>query len=195
MISLSHFNSLPQIFRYFKSRTTCLKFIEEQVYPDGTVACPYCGSLHPYRRSDGRFKCRECGSSFSILQGTIFQDTKLPLYKWFGAIYLMSVHSKGISSVQAAIDLGLKNLCNGVDNLGSVVVLPNKARRINRYFRKQISAVQSKMDKCIKGSSRHCKLKKNEKETVQQKERTDKTDSTYPEQKTGGYELQDDCSW
>ena len=59
-----------------------------------------------------------------------------------------------------AIDLGLKNLCNGVDNLGSVVVLPNKARKINRYFRKQISAVQSKMDRCIKGSSRHSKLKK-----------------------------------
>lgn len=30
MINLSHFNSLPQIFRYFKSRLTCLKFIEEQ---------------------------------------------------------------------------------------------------------------------------------------------------------------------
>ena len=59
-----------------------------------------------------------------------------------------------------AIDLGLKNLCNGVDNLGYVVVLPNKARRINRYFRKQISAVRSKMDRCIKGSSRHSKLKK-----------------------------------
>lgn len=59
-----------------------------------------------------------------------------------------------------AIDLGLKNLCNGVDNLGSVVVLPNKARRINRYFRKQISAVQSKMDRCVKGSSRHRRLKK-----------------------------------
>lgn len=107
MISLSHFNTLPQIFRYFRDKATCLKFIEEQIYPDGVVACPYCGGIHPYRRSDGRFKCRECGSSFSILQGTIFQDTKLPLYKWFGAIFLMSVHSKGISSIQAAIDLGV----------------------------------------------------------------------------------------
>lgn len=107
MISLSHFNTLPQIFRYFRDKATCLKFIEEQIYPDGVVACPYCGGIHPYRRSDGRFKCRECGSSFSILQGTIFQDTKLPLYKWFGAIFLMSVHSKGISSVQTAIDLGV----------------------------------------------------------------------------------------
>ncbi len=107
MINLSNFNSLPRIFRYFRDNTTCYKFIEEQIYPDGLVACPYCGGLHPYRRGDGRFKCRECGSSFSILQGTIFKDTKLPLYKWFGAIFLMSVHSKGVSSRQAAIDLGV----------------------------------------------------------------------------------------
>ena len=59
-----------------------------------------------------------------------------------------------------AIDLGIKNLCNCVDNLGNVVTVPNKARRINKYFRKQISSVQSKMGKCTKGSSRHCKLKK-----------------------------------
>ena len=107
MINLSHFNSLPQIFRHFRDKATCYKFIEEQIYPDGMVACPYCGGMHPYRRGDGRFKCRECGSSFSILQETIFQDTKLPLYKWFGAIFLMSTHSKGISSKQAAIDLGV----------------------------------------------------------------------------------------
>jgi transposase-like protein len=107
MISLAHFNSLAQIFRYFSDNATCLQFLEEQIYPDGMVACPYCGGMHPYRRGDGRFKCRECGSSFSILQETIFQDTKLPLYKWFGAIFLMSTHSKGISSKQAAIDLGV----------------------------------------------------------------------------------------
>ena len=107
MINLAHFNSLPQIFRHFRDKATCLKFIEEQIYPDGLVACPYCGGMHPYRRGDGRFKCRECGSSFSILQETIFQDTKLPLYKWFGAIFRMSTHSKGVSSKQAAIDLGV----------------------------------------------------------------------------------------
>ena len=80
MINLAYFNSLSQIFRHFRNQSTCLQFIEEQIYPDGLVACPYCGGMHPYRRGDGRFKCRECGSSFSILQGTIFQDTKLPLY-------------------------------------------------------------------------------------------------------------------
>lgn len=68
-----------------------------------------------------------------------------------------------------AIDLGLKNLVNGIDNLGEVVVLPNKAKRINRYFRKQISKVQSKMDKCTKGSRKHSKLRKTKKKLYERK--------------------------
>ena len=80
-----------------------------------------------------------------------------------------------------AVDLGIKNLCNGVDNMGNVITIPNKAKKINTYFRKQISKVQSKMDKCVKSSNRHEKLKKSKEKTVQTKRCTDKTDSTYSE--------------
>ena len=68
-----------------------------------------------------------------------------------------------------AIDLGIKNLCNGVDNLGNVVTIPNKAKKINTYFRKQISKVQSKIDKCVKGSNKHKKLKKVKKKLYKRK--------------------------
>ena len=69
-----------------------------------------------------------------------------------------------------AIDLGIKNLCNGVDNTGNVVTIPNKAKKINTYFRKQISKVQSKMDKCAKGSNRHEKLKNIKKKLYKRKD-------------------------
>lgn len=68
-----------------------------------------------------------------------------------------------------AIDLGVKNIVNGVDNLGEVVVLHNKAKHINCYFRKQISKVQSKMDKCVKGSNKQKKLKKVKKKLYERK--------------------------
>ena len=58
-----------------------------------------------------------------------------------------------------AIDLGIEKLATGIDNKGKVVIVPNKAQKINKYFRKEISKVQSKMDKCTKGSNRHKKLK------------------------------------
>ncbi len=59
-----------------------------------------------------------------------------------------------------AIDLGIKNLVNGIDNDGRWITLPNKAKKINEYFRKQISSVQSRMDKCTKGSKRYNRLRK-----------------------------------
>lgn len=68
-----------------------------------------------------------------------------------------------------AIDLGIKNLVNGIDNMGNVITMPNKAKKINGYFRKHISSVQSKMDKCTKGSNRHRKLRKTKKKLYQRK--------------------------
>lgn len=59
-----------------------------------------------------------------------------------------------------AIDLGIKNLVNGIDNDGRWITLPNKAKKINEYFRKQISLVQSSMDKCTKGSKKYNRLRK-----------------------------------
>lgn len=62
-----------------------------------------------------------------------------------------------------AIDLGLKELATGVDNLGNVVVLRNKAARIGKYFGKQISKVKSKLSKKQKNSRSWSKLNKTKK--------------------------------
>jgi hypothetical protein len=43
----------------------------------------------------------------TIITGTIFGETKLPLRKWFIAIYLLSTTSKGISSVQLSKHVGV----------------------------------------------------------------------------------------
>ena len=69
-----------------------------------------------------------------------------------------------------AIDLGIKNLVNGIDNDGRWITLPNKAKKINEYFRKQISSVQSRMDKCTKGSKRYNKLRKIKKRLYRRKD-------------------------
>lgn len=62
-----------------------------------------------------------------------------------------------------AIDLGLKELATGVDNLGNVIVLRNKAARIGKYFDKQISKVKSKLSKKQKNSRSWSKLNETKK--------------------------------
>ena len=51
------------------------------------------------------FKCGDCRQRFSIKVGTIFEDTKLPLRKWFAAIWMITNHPKGIASTTIAKDL------------------------------------------------------------------------------------------
>lgn len=58
-----------------------------------------------------------------------------------------------------SLDLGLKNLATGIDNLGDSIQLKNKAKKINKFFEKQIKKVNQKISKTIKYSNRNKKLK------------------------------------
>lgn len=103
------FKSILEFQKHFDSEEKCREYLEQQRW-NGTPACPFCGSLNVCRFTNGRiFKCREkqCRSKFSVTVGTIYENSKLPLTKWFLATYILAVHSKGISSLQLATWLGV----------------------------------------------------------------------------------------
>ena len=102
MIDFKKFNSVISLTSYFNSNEKCKQAIIESRWSDGDVVCPYCGGHHCVTRKDGKFRCKHCGKNFSCLVGTIFENTKLPLIKWFLAMYFISSHKKGISSYQLA---------------------------------------------------------------------------------------------
>lgn len=103
------FKSILDFQKEFSTEEKCREYLEQQRW-NGTPACPFCGSLNVHRFPNGKiFKCREkgCRNKFSVTVGTIYENTKLPLTKWFLATYILSVHSKGISSLQLANWLGV----------------------------------------------------------------------------------------
>lgn len=104
MIDFSKFNSLIQVSSYFRTESTCRKVIEESRWGEDVV-CPYCGHHHCYKGYKGRYVCPGCKNKFSCLVGTIFENTKVSLRKWFMAMYLITSHKKGISSNQLAKDI------------------------------------------------------------------------------------------
>lgn len=106
VVNFSHFNSILSIFKHFRTKQICISFLEKQRWADGVV-CPYCGRKHTAKRKDGRHICLRCNRSFSVLVGTVFENTKLPLNKWFAAMYLLSAHPNGISSCQIARDINV----------------------------------------------------------------------------------------
>ena len=105
MINFKKFNSVISLTSYFTSDEKCKQAIIQSRWSDGDVVCPYCGGHHCVIRKDGKFRCKVCRRNFSCLVGTIFENTKLPLIKWFLAMYFISSHKKGISSYQLATNI------------------------------------------------------------------------------------------
>lgn len=105
MVDFSNFNSLVDVALYFDTVEKCKETIAQARWKDGNVVCPYCGQQHCHRRRDGRYVCKNCNHNFSEMVGTIFENTKVSLVKWFMAMYLISSHKKGISSHQLHRDL------------------------------------------------------------------------------------------
>lgn len=100
------FKTLVEFLEYFKDEETCRKHFEAIRFRDGKY-CPHCGHKGIYEFNDGkRYRCAKCRQDFTIKTGTIFGESKLPLRKWFIAIYLLTTCKKGFSSVQLARQIG-----------------------------------------------------------------------------------------
>ena len=102
---IQQFDSLLQMMEAFPDEQVCVDHLRAIRWKGGAY-CPHCGGTTVYHFSDQRtHKCGDCRQRFSIKVGTIFEDTKLPLRKWFIAIWLITSHKKGIASTQLAKDL------------------------------------------------------------------------------------------
>lgn len=105
----TNFKNLLDLFKHFKDDNTCRTYLEELRW-NGDISCPHCGCVGAYKLGDNKtYKCKDniCRKKFTVTVGTIFENTKLPLNLWFGAIYLATAHKKGISSLQLSRDLGI----------------------------------------------------------------------------------------
>jgi transposase-like protein len=99
-------NNLLQLIKRFPNEETCREFLIQSRWGDVPV-CIYCGNTEKiYKIQNGKLlKCSKCRKPFSPKVGTIFEDSALPLQKWFHAIFVVSAHKKGISSCQLARDI------------------------------------------------------------------------------------------
>lgn len=103
------FNSVLELITYFKDDATCRQYLEELLWNNKPI-CPHCGSEKHYKFKSGKvYKCanNQCYKKFTVTVGTIFDSSKMPLVKWFMAMYYVSNHNKGISSYQLAKHIGV----------------------------------------------------------------------------------------
>lgn len=94
---------------HFDTEDKCREFLM-QVRWNGTPVCHHCQNdrVNYYLSTRKIFKCSSCKKQFSVTQGTIFERSKVPLTKWFKAMYYFTNGKRGVSSIQLGKWLGVK---------------------------------------------------------------------------------------
>lgn len=103
--------TLDYIARHFQDENEAYLFLESLRWPNGPV-CVHCQHTRAYflqpkgdrytrtgHATQRRvYKCAACRKQFSVLVGTIFEGSKIPLYKWLLAIHMMCQGKNGVSA-------------------------------------------------------------------------------------------------
>ena len=101
--------SMPEFLKDYGSEAQCEQALEAIRWPDG-FRCPRCADeVHSVLRDGSRkvFQCSACRHQASLIAGTVFHGTKLPLTTWFLAIDLISQAKTGLSALALRRQLGV----------------------------------------------------------------------------------------
>src|SRR5689334_3047259 len=92
----------------FGTEAACREALFAMRWREGPT-CPACGHRGFCRLTTRKvFQCNRCKKQLSLTAGTVFQDSKLPLTTWFAAIYHLTQGKNGISSIELARRLGVR---------------------------------------------------------------------------------------
>jgi transposase-like protein len=108
-IQFQHGMSVSELIERYGTEAQCEKALERFRWPDGFV-CPECGGReHSRFVADGRqyWQCSTCRTQSTVCSGTLFHASKLPLTKWFQAIYLVTQNKNNISALSLKRHLGV----------------------------------------------------------------------------------------
>src|SRR3954466_4929939 len=103
-------DDLPQDFLEFNARfgtdEQCREYLFRARWPDG-FRCDGCGHDHAYTlRTRLVYECVACRKQHSLLAGTLFEQTKTALARWFLAVYLVTSSKGGIAAAELQRQLG-----------------------------------------------------------------------------------------
>jgi hypothetical protein len=97
---------LPMFLERFGADARCRAYLVRARWPAG-FRCTGCGHDRAWSHKKRLIEeCTACGKQHSLLAGTIFEQTKTGLAKWFLAIYLVTSSKGGISAMELKRQMG-----------------------------------------------------------------------------------------
>lgn len=108
-----HQMTVPQFEKSFPNDDACAEYLAAHRWPGGVVCCPRCGDetkISAVKTMPFKWQCYSCapmsGYRFSVIAGTIFENTNKPLREWFRVIHMMLTSKKGVSALQVQRVMG-----------------------------------------------------------------------------------------
>jgi hypothetical protein len=101
--------SLREFLSTYGEVQQCEAVLETARWPEG-FRCPKCHSDHHYRyrrKEQLLFQCCTCRTQTSLIEGTIFHSTKLPLTVWFQGMYFLTQNKNNVSALELRRLLGI----------------------------------------------------------------------------------------
>jgi len=118
--------SIPALMAKVPTEADAYELLETLRWENGVV-CPHCGSVAAHyflKPANGTtrktrtgttsqrrvWKCKDCRKQFSVLTGTIFHGTKIPVRTWLVVIFEMCASKNGVSAreIERKYDLTAK---------------------------------------------------------------------------------------
>jgi transposase-like protein len=97
---------LPGFVERFGTDDQCRRYLFQARWPDG-FRCAGCGHERAWAHKTRLiYECAACGKQHSLLAGTIFEQTKTGLARWFLAIFLVTASKGGISAMELQRQMG-----------------------------------------------------------------------------------------
>jgi len=127
----------------FPDDDACKLYLQERRWPD-EVCCPRCGNetVYPAANRPFHWQCQQCtpggGYRFSVLVGTIFENTNIGLRDWFRVIYMMMTGKKGIAALEVQRVMGF-----GSYSTAHYMCHRIRAGLVDPEFRKLIGIVEA----------------------------------------------------
>ncbi len=101
--------SMPEFLQRYGAESQCRDALQAARWPNG-FACPACGGAARTTFDRGQLRywqCGACGKQTSLISGTMFEASKLPLSRWFLAMQLLTQSKNNVSALELMRQLGL----------------------------------------------------------------------------------------
>lgn len=100
--------NLIEFTERFKNDEDCYKYLMDIKWGKG-FQCSRCQCKQAVRSKKWYYKrCKNCLYDESATSGTLFHKLKFPILKAFHILFRLSIHKKGISSVQIGKEYGIQ---------------------------------------------------------------------------------------